>query len=359
MDHVSLDAIGAQYGTDKSSIHHDYLTFYEMFFAPMREKELSIIEIGVYKGQSLSTWAEYFKNSRIIGVDIVTKSKRFATDRIVIEIADQSNVQQLVNVAQKHGPFDIIIEDGSHLCEHQITTLRTMFPFLKNNGIYIVEDLQTNYGDMLQKYKGIASSTCVEYLKRWLDLQVADDQIDINLIEDAFLRTYGRSVNFMTFYRRACLIKKNWRTMEYVAVNDDALRASSKPVFLLAHLSDLGDKEEVGFVNYPIDGKRPLELQGLSISSEAHALEYKVQYPDGNWSSWVAEGTFVGSRGKSEFLRGVAVRIKSDLNSRYSVRTTCRFRGIQGFTDALDGKEITSSVENPLCALQIDLTMRT
>jgi hypothetical protein len=359
MTQASLDTIGLKYGTDKASMHHDYLNFYELFFAPIRNNELSILEVGVFNGQSLSTWAEYFPNARIIGVDIVPLSKRFVTDRIAIEIADQSNVQQLINVVQKHGPFDIVIEDGSHMCEHQITTLRTIFPFLKDKGIYIVEDLQTNYGNMLERFRGIATSTCVDYLKRWLDLRVADDQIDITQIEDAFLRTYGRSIGFMAFYRRACLIKKNWIISETDSkiINDDALRAISEPVLILAHFSDIGDIEQNSFINC-IKNNNYFEIQGLSISSEANVIEYKVRYPDGTWSNWVAEGEFVGSRGKHELLRGVAVRVKSDVASQYSVRATGRFVGVSGFIEAFDGREITSEAQNPLCALQVDLAPR-
>ncbi len=41
--------------------------------------------------------------------------------------------------------------------EHQITTLRALFPFLRSGGYYVVEDLQTNYGALQAKYRGIAS----------------------------------------------------------------------------------------------------------------------------------------------------------------------------------------------------------
>jgi hypothetical protein len=142
-------------------------------------------------------------------------------------------------------------------------------------------------------------------------------------------------------------------------LNDDAVRAASMPVAIVAHLSDLGDKcEEHGSIDYTHKSNRSFEIQGLSISSKARALEYKIQYQDGHWTDWVEEGTFVGNRGKSEFLRGIAVRVKSDLESRYSVRTSCRFAGVRGFIDALEGKEITSQIAHPLRAVQVDLTMR-
>ena len=208
MTEPSLDAIGIHFGTDKSSRHHDYLNFYEQTFARRRHEPLTLLEIGVFNGASLRTWREYFPNARIVGADIEPMARRWRGDRIEIEYMDQSNLEDLTRVAIKHGPFDIIIEYGSHLWEHQITTLKTLYPFLRAGGLYVVEDLQTNYGDMRAEYRGVASQTCVEFLKTWLDYHIADTMLPLQTLEDSFLRTYGRGAVTMTFYKRLCLIEK-------------------------------------------------------------------------------------------------------------------------------------------------------
>ena len=151
---LSLDTIGRRCGTDKSSEGHDYLSFYERFFSSLRYERAKILEVGVFKGASLKTWERYFPHASIVGVDINPEAQKFASDRISIENADQSNIQDLVDIGVRHGPFDIIIEDGSHLWEHQITSLRTLFAFVKNEGFCVVEDLQTNYGQLGVRYKG-------------------------------------------------------------------------------------------------------------------------------------------------------------------------------------------------------------
>jgi demethylmacrocin O-methyltransferase len=50
-------------------------------------------------------------------------------------------------VADDHGPFDIIIDDGSHVNGHVIETFKIMFPKLKDGGVYVIEDIQTAYWD--------------------------------------------------------------------------------------------------------------------------------------------------------------------------------------------------------------------
>jgi len=359
MAQPKLDAIGLKYGADKASTHHNYLNFYELFFSPIRNNALSILEIGVLKGQSLSVWAEYFPKARIVGVDIVPESRRFAADRISIEIADQSNARQLRDIGVNHGPFHIIIEDGSHMCDHQITSLRTLFPFLAADGIYIVEDLQTNYGALLNDYKGSAAITCVDFLKSWLDILVGDEQVDVSHIQDDFLRAHARTAAQILFYPHACLIRKRSDASALYArvLNDDSRRAASKGITILAHFAFEGDLRREGFISC-INNDRSFEIQGISISSELNALEYRVQYQDGHWGDWVAEGVFAGTRGRSEALKGVAARVKASLAKKFSVRTTCAFAGVKRPKEAVDGGAVTTEAGHALTSIQIDLISR-
>ena len=47
-----------------------YIDVYEKYFENLKDKELKILEIGIDKGPSLKVWSDYFKNSKIIGLDI-------------------------------------------------------------------------------------------------------------------------------------------------------------------------------------------------------------------------------------------------------------------------------------------------
>ena len=358
---TTLDAVGLKHGTDKSSAHHDYLNFYETFLGPLRNKTLNILEVGVLNGASLLTWEEYFPNANIVGADISYKTKQFERNRVSIEIIDQSNVEELTNLAIKHGPFDIIIEDGSHMWEHQITSLRTLFPFVKHEGIYIVEDLQTNFGTLDRDYRGIASFTCVDYLKKWVDLRVADEQIPIHEVEDAFLRTYGRAVQFLTFHRHACLIKKNFAPVNREEsaghpLIKDSPDDSWKPLSILAHVAHRGDVfGKDGFVYL---GSPNFTFQGVSIHLSEEVLEYRVRFVDKSWGEWCRSRQFAGTRAQSKLITGITVRLLENAKDRYTVRTFARFVDSNGVVEVSDGQDCISISGEAMCGLQVVVKTR-
>jgi hypothetical protein len=356
---LSLDEIGLRHGTDKSSVHHDYLRFYEEFLAPLRNAEVSILEIGVLNGASLRTWEDYFPNARIVGADISQAARRFGSDRIIIELADQSDIEELTGVAVRHGPFDIIVEDGSHMWEHQITSLRTLFPFLRNGGMYIVEDLQTNYGPMSADYRGVASFSCIEFLKSWLDLLVGDDQVSLERIEDAFLRSYGRAVQFIIFYRRACLIKKLRRSKDrshpvgrpLVSEVPDAPHVEAR---LLAHLSYVGDIFNAG--GFISSSSPDMSFQGFSIGCDEDVLEYRVRWNDDSWSEWSPTGSFAGTRWQSRTVHGFTVRLRELAKCDFRLRAWGQFTETESPIEVIDGQDCVSRSGGALYGLQIELT---
>jgi len=356
---ATLDELGLRFGTDKASQFHNYLNFYESFMAPLRERPITLLEIGVFHGASLATWAEYFPHAKIVGVDIQPSAKQYASERVQIELADQSNLQHLAELCAKHGPFDIVIEDGSHMWEHQTTTLRALFPFVRNGGTYVVEDLQTNYGAMQDKYRGVASETCVAFLKRWMDVFVADDLMDLEGVEDAFLRTYGRAIDSMTFHRRACVIRKRVPDADWRLNRGEPLSprpADALQVTLNAHVGMRGDVFGAGgFVD---EGADLYTFQGISLASETGALEYRVRSPEGEWSEWAAEGVFAGTRGLARAITGVCVRVVERAAALHVVETYAGFVG--GISSQVkDGEPCYAPNGAAMRALQVVLRPKT
>ena len=138
---LSLKEIGSKYPTNKND--YGFLNIYEKYFKNLRDKKLNILEIGVDKGDSLRLWREYFFNSNICGLDI--DKKDFIIKDVEIYQGDQNDKILLNKIANKYGKFDIIIDDGSHVSKHVINSFNYLFDHLSQNGIYIVEDLQTSY----------------------------------------------------------------------------------------------------------------------------------------------------------------------------------------------------------------------
>ena len=144
----TLVEIANKYNSDKGTLAfeaHNYAAHYDEWFTEVRDRPITILEIGVkdirFPGASLDMWKEYFSQAKLIGFDIVD-CREFDDDRVTTFIGDQGNAFDLVECASKHGPFDIVIDDGSHLTQNQITSFYTLFPLhVKPNGIYVIEDL--------------------------------------------------------------------------------------------------------------------------------------------------------------------------------------------------------------------------
>jgi predicted O-methyltransferase YrrM len=145
-DAPTLDALGIQHGTDKSSRNHGYLPLYDGVLAPLRQRPVRLLEIGVLGGASLRMWRDYFPHGHIVGLDRDTAAQAHAGERVEVHLADQADPQGMAALVRSLAPFDVMIDDGSHIWSHQIETLRVLLPLVKPGGVYILEDLHTSYG---------------------------------------------------------------------------------------------------------------------------------------------------------------------------------------------------------------------
>jgi hypothetical protein len=145
-----LGRLAVLFSTDKWGSHW-YTQHYQRYFEPLKRKRLNVLEIGIggYRdaaagGGSLRMWKAYFRRSRIVGIDVYDKS-RFRESRIDIRQCNQTDAEGLGRLSEEYGGFDIVVDDGSHINEHVIKTFNILFPLLRPNGIYAIEDLQTAY----------------------------------------------------------------------------------------------------------------------------------------------------------------------------------------------------------------------
>lgn len=208
---MQLDMIGSRNGTDKASKVHGFLGFYEQFFEERRDDVFTLVEIGVYRGQSLKTWGEYFRNATCVGIDITQGAAAFVElDNTHVHIGDASRLEVLDEVIEKFGPPSIVVDDGSHLWHHQIDTLRYLWPRLLPGGYFVMEDVHTSFPALAAEYRGCSRESAYDYmmrLQRWL---VGNRHMGAELPDDGFIANYWPSVRSMHWFRGTCVMHKQF-----------------------------------------------------------------------------------------------------------------------------------------------------
>jgi len=124
-----------------------YFDVYHRYFKKFVNREVHILEIGVYSGGSLLMWKQYFgENCHIYGVDVEQDCKVYEDDSTRIFIGDQANRQFWRSFKEQVPKLDIVVDDGGHKANQQIVSLEELLPHLRPGGIYVCEDLETSLG---------------------------------------------------------------------------------------------------------------------------------------------------------------------------------------------------------------------
>ena len=155
--------------TDKWSM---YLDEWDGLFEAFRDKEISLLEVGIQNGGSLEIWSKYFLNAKhIVGcdIDINCNYLEYADPRISLVIGDINSDKCQQDIQKNVKSFDIFIDDGSHTSGDTISTFSRYFKNVKDGGLYIVEDLHCSYwkdygGGLYEPYSSIS------FFKRLADI---------------------------------------------------------------------------------------------------------------------------------------------------------------------------------------------
>ncbi len=142
-----LDDLATKYGTDKGI--WGYLPHYTRELEHRRHEVKRVLEIGIcgerdipnnVTGASLWMWHDYFPTAHVHGIDNDPKWMLQA-DRISSYLGDQRDPASLRTIAEHAGPFDLIVDDAIHDPDVQLVALRALLPFLKPDGLYVIEDV--------------------------------------------------------------------------------------------------------------------------------------------------------------------------------------------------------------------------
>jgi hypothetical protein len=145
-----LTRLAIKYGTDKWGAHF-YTPVYHALLSPLRNRPIRLLEIGIggydlrtIGGNSLAMWAEYFPQALVTGIDVAEKCLALGP-RVKLFRGSQDDPTFLKGVCTERGPFDVIIDDGSHVPKQLTASFHLLFPSLTDGGIYIIEDMQTAF----------------------------------------------------------------------------------------------------------------------------------------------------------------------------------------------------------------------
>jgi hypothetical protein len=177
----------------------NYEVPYWQHFKDRRYTTKSILEIGVQTGASLLAWHDFFPNARIFGIDCDQQCEKLNKNdnRIVVKIGEQQDVEFLKKINKQAGGFDIVIDDGSHVPQHQITSFETLFPLMRDNGIYVVEDMTPGFDAVDYFAKLTRNLNYYEPTARWHDLSYFKGG-----------NYYDNNIIAIYFYRYICFVHK-------------------------------------------------------------------------------------------------------------------------------------------------------
>jgi ubiquinone/menaquinone biosynthesis C-methylase UbiE len=153
---ITLTELANIYGSDKGTTfvaQHGYTEKYPTYL-PKEPKKC--LEIGVRFGPSVRMWRDYFPTlTHIYGIDLCIemsveqfKSIQSECSKFKFFVADQSNKEQLKVICDTIGDneLDFIMDDGSHMINHQQISLGSLFKLVKPGGVYIIEDVNIHGG---------------------------------------------------------------------------------------------------------------------------------------------------------------------------------------------------------------------
>lgn len=147
----------SKYGSDKG--RHNYTPLYSALFSRRYEQSLRVLELGLgtnnpgapsnmgvfgAPGASLRGWRELFPHALVYGADI-DRAILFQEDRIKTFYCDQLDracIRELWSLPDFQGGMDIIVEDGLHTFDANVSFLEESLKHLHPNGIYVTEDIE-------------------------------------------------------------------------------------------------------------------------------------------------------------------------------------------------------------------------
>ncbi len=197
---TSMCRVMLRHGSDKSYHSHNYTTVYAALFKGLRDQPLRIFELGLgsnnlampfhmgvngIPGASLRGWREIFPHAEVYGADI-DRDSLFGEDRIKTFYCDQLNRESIRDLwlhPDLSEGADVLIEDGLHTFEGNVSFLEGSLAHLRPGGTYVIEDIdQENAERWRNLLEADYSKRFPKYAFAFVSLPTYADVRDNNLI---------------------------------------------------------------------------------------------------------------------------------------------------------------------------------
>ncbi len=137
MSEETLTDIARRMGCSKYT-GHSYMPIYDRLIGHLRHEPITLLEVGLDRGESLRMWLEYFDRATILGVDSGPFT-HFQHERLRTWTCNQEDPH--IGTIFAPDSIDVIVDDAGHNPEYQRHTQHYLWPALKTDGWYFVEDI--------------------------------------------------------------------------------------------------------------------------------------------------------------------------------------------------------------------------
>lgn len=159
---------------DSDKWNHEYFVLYYEYLKQYIEREIRILDIGIFLGGSISYWSKCLPNAQVFAADCnyrpndswhdeilqpvygppstnetsptnkfgMTKEQVNRTRLMYYDSTSASEKNRIMSAVMDTPHFKVIVDDGSHNPYAQLATYLNHIPNLDDDGVYFIEDVQ-------------------------------------------------------------------------------------------------------------------------------------------------------------------------------------------------------------------------
>ncbi len=181
--------------SDKGNRWHQYSRFYYTLMRPLRDMPFHLFELGIGSnnpsipsnmglggrpGASLLVWQMYYKHAQIYAADIDRNILDNTQNRIRCFYCDQTDASSVKTLWQQpelaDKEFMIIIDDGLHLPDANLTFFENSIHKLQEGGVYIIEDIDPQYSESFLKLIEVCKERYPHLNCRFVHIETATNE---------------------------------------------------------------------------------------------------------------------------------------------------------------------------------------